>query len=100
MTRGPFLQLGLIMLALVLCVFLPRQGSAVLLVPIGSEQAGARPDVLRGTGADLRLIGASRIPGTLVFYAQGSVPVVRLLQIGLLPIAAPAFLCNSDRPPS
>jgi hypothetical protein len=97
MKGASLLHLVLVGLTLALCVFLPRQGAAVLLVPVGGNALSAIRASERG---ELRLIGPGRIAGTLVVVPAGEMSVVPFLKSGLIPIAAPAFLCSPRRPPA
>jgi len=81
-------------IALVLCLFLPRQGSAVLLLPIRGHGQSADAAFLASNG--LTLVGAGRIPGSLVVRAGSNASMSEWLRQGFLPIAAPMQLCVPD----
>lgn len=97
MKSATSLHLGLIALTLVVCAFVPQRDSAVLLVPLGQDADGALARVQRSGGTGIALVGQGRLPGSLVVYPAGPVSVATFLQQGLLPIAAPAFLCSQPR---
>lgn len=80
-------------LAFGLCAFLPRAGSAVLLIPVS-----AHPAAINGAFRaryHLRLIGTARPYGSFLVHADAPLPGFELLRKGLLAIAAPALLCGA-----
>jgi hypothetical protein len=88
MKHAAALQLYVVALILLGCLLMPRAGGAVLLVPVFAPTAGA---VGAGSIAVLR---AGWIPGSLLVKIDGEVPVMALLQRGILPLGAPGRLCS------
>lgn len=88
-----FMQVGLALAVLLVATLSPRDGKPVLLVPIaGHAAAQLRP--LAATG--LSLVGSGRLPGSIVVYHSEKFPVLAVLRLGFLPLAAPAGLCRSQ----
>lgn len=81
------------MVALAICILAPRAGSAVLLLPIGTDR-GKVADIRGVLDVDTPVIGAGRLEGSLVVYPRRAIPVWSLLGKGFLPVAAPALLCS------
>ncbi|HZU65170.1 MAG TPA: hypothetical protein VFF98_15895 [Novosphingobium sp.] len=85
-------QVVVSVLVLGLCLFAPRAGAGLLLLPCWPTVAAPGAPFLARHG--LALIGAGRLPGSLVVHAAGPVPVGALLARGLVPLALPAALCG------
>ena len=94
---GPGLHLALVAVVLLACVFAPRPGKALLLVPLGGSpaqaEAGDPAAIMRGW----TLTGRGRIAGTWLVRSTGPVPVWTLLRRGILPLAVPDALCGANR---
>jgi len=86
------LQLALGIVALAACAFLPRSGGAVLLIPLGSHVAAIDGAFI--ARYHVRLIGAGRLHGSVLVYANTALAPLALLRDGRLGLAAPAFLCG------
>lgn len=94
---GAGLHLALAALVLLACVFAPRPGRSVLLVPLGGSLARAEAEGPSGITRGWSLIGRGRIAGTWLVRSVGPVPVWTLLRRGILPLAVPDALCGADR---
>lgn len=73
------------------CLFAPRPGGAVLLIPLTHRQPALGPQAQTMT-----VLRAGAIPGSVLVQAKGAVPVVALLRHGVLALAAPSLLCARD----
>lgn len=91
------LHASLAAITLLACIFLPRPGSAVLLVPVWP---GAISGAWHEPHPGMKLIGQGRIAGTIVVLPQGGLSIDQLLKSGLIPISAPDFLCGNARQPA
>ena len=91
-------QLGLVLVVLGVCAFLPRPSGAVLLVTVGQASARVDPGFLAGHG--LRLLGQGRWPGSLLVHAEGALPLGALVGRGVVPIGVPAMLCGPGAAPA
>lgn len=87
MKAAAHFQICMALLALCACLFSPRAGAQLLLVPVwGSVPVGGWPGVA--------LVGRGRIAGTLVVQAAGAVPVWQMLGRGVVPLSVPEVLCR------
>jgi hypothetical protein len=82
--------LGLILIG---CLFAPRSGGAVLLIPL-TEQRPA----LGAIAGHISVLRAGTIPGSLLVLSNGPVPVIALLRQGVLALAAPSNMCATVAP--
>lgn len=85
-------------LTLLACLFAPRPGAAVLLVPLGTHVS--MPGAVQRLGGEVSLLGAGQMTGSLLVYPKRSLAIAPLLQNGILPIAVPSFLCSRSLPAS
>lgn len=94
---GPGLHLALVALVLLACVFAPRPGKALLLVPLGGSLAQAEAGDPAATIRGWALTGRGRMAGTWLVRSAGPVPVWALLRRGILPLAVPDALCGANQ---
>ena len=92
--RGLAIHAALVTVVLLTCLFLPRPGQAIVLVPLApSARLPLRTELSAGS---LALLGQGRIAGTWLVRASGPVPFETLLAHHFLPLAAPSLLCGAD----
>ena len=88
MNYAAVLQLWLLATVLVGCLLMPRPGGAVLLVPLFAHTVS-----VTGAGS-VAVLRAGSIPGSVLVRISGDVPVLGWLRRGVLPLGAPAVLCD------
>lgn len=92
-------QAVLCALGIVACALAPRPGGAVLLVPMPGASAalaataGASPN--DGARTPPAILRPGVIDGSLLVRFGGPVPVLAILRTGVLPVAAPLWLCRA-----
>ncbi|WP_353230896.1 hypothetical protein [Novosphingobium sp.] len=91
-------QVALVIAVLVVALFAPRPGGAVLLIRIAGHGAALRDAIGRDIAPPLAVLRAGAIPGSLLVRADGPVPVLVLLRHGVLPLAAPFAACQVPAP--
>lgn len=82
--------LGLILIG---CLFAPRPGGTVVLIPLVH-----RPIATRTIAEPVAILRAGTIPGSLLVRIGGTVPVLALLRRGVLALAAPSNICATVAP--
>lgn len=89
---GPATGVQVLLLILVLgaTLCLPRPGSAMLIVPIAARPMRLPPD--------LAVLRSGWPAGSLLVRARGAIPYRDLLAGGMIPLAAPTWLCGSGTP--
>ena len=82
--------LGLILIG---CLFAPRPGGTVVLIPLVQ-----RAPAIRTIAGPVAILRAGAVPGSLLVRIGGTVPVLALLRDGVLALAAPSNLCATVAP--
>jgi hypothetical protein len=88
-------QGSVLAIALAVCTLWPRAGQPLLLVAIDRQEALSFAH-RRGEA----LLGAGRLPGSIVVQGAGSTSPLDALRQGILPLAAPDLLCTMNSTPS
>jgi hypothetical protein len=73
------------------CTLWPRAGKPMLLVAVGQQGEQAALAFARQHGEPL--LGAGRLPGSIVVQGHGDLLGLEALTQGIIPIAAPDLLC-------
>ena len=92
MRRAALVHMCAGLLVLLGCVLAPRQGGAVLLIPVLAGHARAIP------AGHVAILRPGWIAGSLLVRSDGEVSVMAMIRGGFVPIAAPSWLCGSPAP--
>ncbi|RVU06140.1 hypothetical protein EOE18_04640 [Novosphingobium umbonatum] len=88
-------QGSVLAIVLAVCTLWPRAGQPLLLVALDRQEALSFAHT-RGEA----LLGAGRLPGSIVVQGAGSTSALDALRQGILPLAAPDLLCTMNSNPS
>lgn len=85
------LQLFVAVAVLACAAGIPPRSGPILLVSLAGASTAAMVNLARGQGATLE--GLGRLPGSLVVRGERDRLAPAMLRLGVLPLAAPPFLC-------